>query len=235
MSDAAGQKDQRWYGRRTGRKLTRHRQTLMAEMLPRLRVDPDTLPADPGRLFTPPAGEVWMEIGFGGGEHLAGQAAIHPDKGFIGCEPYINGVAALLASIEERRLDNIRIFDDDVRQLLPAMPDASLARLYILFSDPWPKARHHRRRITVPENLDQFARLLRPGGVFRFATDQREFAVWTLERLWRDRRFHWQARRPGDWTEAPDDWIETRYQQKAKGQGRGTVYLNFERTSAPAP
>lgn len=207
----------------------------MDTLLPRLRLDPAAGPVDPARIFDPPADEVWMEIGFGAGEHLAGQAAAHPGVRFIGCEPYVNGVAALLAEIETRKLANVRLYDDDVRRLMPALPDACLGRLFILFSDPWPKARHHRRRITVETNLDAFARLLRPGAELRFATDQPEFAAWTLERLLRDRRFHWLARCPADWTQAPDGWIETRYQKKARAAGRGTVYLTVTRTGATTP
>ncbi|MEK9723392.1 MAG: tRNA (guanine(46)-N(7))-methyltransferase TrmB [Rhodospirillaceae bacterium] len=229
MSAAAPTEDQRWYGRRTGRKLTAARQRLMDERLPVLRVDPAAVPADLRALFDAPVREVWMEIGFGAGEHLAGQAARHPDIGFIGCEPYVNGVASLLAMAEDAGLANIRLFDDDVRQLLPALPDGGLGRLYALFSDPWPKLRHHRRRITVPGNLAQFARLLAPGAELRFATDQHSFAAWTLERLLREPGFEWLARRPADWRDAPDGWIETRYQVKARGRGLAPIYLNARR------
>ena len=177
MNAHADGTDQRWYGRRTGRKLTTARQRLMTELLPRLRLDPNANLGDAAAFFPSPVDDLWMEIGFGAGEHLVAQAARHPNIGFIGCEPYVNGVAALLAAINDEALTNIRIYDDDVRQLMPMMPAACLGRLYLLFSDPWPKVRHHRRRMTVEANLGSFARLLRPGAEFRFASDQTEFAA----------------------------------------------------------
>ena len=226
---------QRWFGRRTGRKLTTARQHLITELLPRLRLNPNSDLGDATILFPERVDDLWMEIGFGAGEHLVAQAARHPNIGFIGCEPYINGVAALLAAINDQALTNIRVYDDDVRQLMPMMPAACLGRLYVLFSDPWPKARHHRRRITVEANLGSFARLLRPGAEFRFASDQAEFAAWTLERVLRDRRFTWIARRADDWRLTPEGWFETRYEQKALARGIKPVYLNFMRTDADTP
>ena len=223
---------QRWYGRRTGRRLTITRQRLMMELLPQLRLDPSANLGDAAALFPSPVDDLWMEIGFGAGEHLVAKAARYPNIGFIGCEPYVNGVATLLAKINDQALTNIRIYDDDVRQLMPVMPIACLGRLYVLFSDPWPKVRHHGRRITVEANLDGFARLLRPGAEFRFATDQTEFAAWTLERMLRDRRFTWLARHADDWRLAPQGWVETRYEQKAQARGLKSVYLNFLRTDA---
>ena len=223
---------QRWFGRRTGRKLTAARQHLIAELLPKLRLNPNSDLGEAAILFPELIDDLWMEIGFGAGEHLVAQAVRHPNIGFIGCEPYINGVAALLAAINDQALTNIRVYDDDVRQLMPMMPAACLGRLYILFSDPWPKVRHHRRRMTVEANLGSFARLLRPGAEFRFASDQTEFAAWTLERVLRDRRFTWVARRADDWRLAPEGWVETRYEQKAQARGLKSVYLNFLRTDA---
>tara|TARA_Y100000589_G_scaffold276161_1_gene270568 strand:+ start:3337 stop:4044 length:708 start_codon:yes stop_codon:yes gene_type:complete len=226
---------QRWFGRRTGRKLSAARRRLMTVLLPRLRLDPYSDLSDAAALFPKIADDLWMEIGFGAGEHLVAQASRHPNIGFIGCEPYVNGVAALLAAINDKALTNIRVFDDDVRQLMPAMPAACLGRLYILFSDPWPKVRHHRRRITVESNLCSFARLLRPGAEVWFASDHTEFAAWTLERVLRDRRFTWLARRADDWRLPPEGWIETRYEQKARAQGLKPVYLNFMRSDADSP
>jgi len=226
---------QRWFGRRTGRKLTAARQHLMMKLLPRLRLDPNSDLGDVAILFPELVDDLWMEIGFGAGEHLVAQAARHPNIGFIGCDPYINGVAALLAAINDQALTNIRVYDDDVRQLMPLMPAACLGRLYVLFSDPWPKVRHHHRRITVEANLGSFARLLRPGAEFRFASDQTEFAAWTLERLLRDRRFTWVARRADDWRLTPEGWFETRYEKKALARGIKPVYLNFMRTDAESP
>ena len=232
LADGIGQ---RWHGRRTGRKLTAARQRLMMDLLPSLRLDPYANLAADAALFPKPVDDIWMEIGFGSGEHLVAKAARHPNIGFIGCEPYVNGVATLLAKVNEQALTNVRIYDNDVRQLIPVMATACLGRLYLLFSDPWPKVRHHGRRITVASNLDQFARLLRPGAEFRFATDQAEFAVWTLERVLRDRRFSWMARAADDWRLAPEDWVETRYEQKARARGLKPVYLNFLRTDADSP
>ena len=207
----------------------------MTELLPRLRLDPEYDFGASATLFPSRVDDLWMEIGFGAGEHLAAQAARHPNIGFIGCEPYVNGVASLMAMINDQALNNIRIYDDDVRQLMPIMPKACLGRLYVLFSDPWPKARHHRRRITVEANLGGFARLLRPGAEFWFASDQTEFAAWTLERVRRDRRFSWVVCSADDWRLAPEGWFETRYEKKARARGLKPVYLNFLRTDADSP
>ena len=220
----------RWHGRRSGRTLTAARKRLVESLLPKLRIESTGVSNDISALFSYPVRDVWMEIGFGAGEHLVGQANAHPDIGFLGCEPYVNGVASLLSLIKSNGAKNIRVFDDDVRELIPSLPTACLGRLYILYSDPWPKTRHHRRRITTERNLDAFARVLRPGAEFRFATDQTEFAQWTLERLCRDRRFTWLARRAVDWRKPPLDWVQTRYDQKALSRGLKPVYLNFQRT-----
>jgi len=228
LSDAEITEDQRWYGRRHGRKLRPRRQHLVETLLPALRAEPG---ADPSQYFGADSdiGEIWMEIGFGAGEHLAGQACRHPHVGFIGCEPFVNGVASLLAHIDDASIGNIRIHDNDARPFIAALPDRCLDRLYVLYSDPWPKARHHRRRLTCRANLDQFARLLRPGAAFRFASDHVEFATWTLENVLRHPAFAWSARRPADWRTPPDDWIETRYEGKAKAKGLKPVYLTFLR------
>ena len=232
MTTGAEYIDRRWYGRRSGRKLTATRQQLIDELLPQLRIDSARKLNDLSAIFSYPVQDVWMEVGFGAGEHLVGQARACPDVGFLGCEPYVNGVASLLSLINVHRVKNIRVFDDDVRKLMPVLPRACLGRLYLLYSDPWPKARHHRRRVTAEKNLDSFARLLRPGAELRFATDQIEFAVWTLERICRDDRFIWLARRFVDWRVPPVDWVPTRYDQKARARGIQPVYLNFQRTDS---
>lgn len=226
MSDTGKTEDQRWYGRRYGRKLRPRRQGLVDGLLPKLRVGLDV---DPAALFGSTIDDLWMEIGFGGGEHLAGQALRHPHTGFIGCEPFVNGVASLLAQIDDAGIQNIRIYDDDARPLVASLPDGCLSRLYVLYSDPWPKVRHHRRRLTAEANIDQFARLLRPGAEFRFATDHAEFAAWTLERVLRHPGFSWPVKSPADWRMPPADWIETRYEGKAKAKGLKPVYLTFIR------
>lgn len=218
------------YGRRRGRKLRPGRQRLIEQLLPRLEV---TVPAcgrlDPRALFDDPVADVWIEVGFGAGEHLAAQARAHPEVGLIGCEPYINGVAALLATVAAQRLGNVRVVPDDARLLLAALPDASVGRLFALFADPWPKARHHKRRFINRQTLDVCARILRDGAEFRLATDLAEHCRWILDHLRRHDSFVWLARSPRDWRERPDDWPETRYEEKARRQGRRPVFLRFRR------
>lgn len=200
-------------------------------MLPDLRIDPDPaqIPTNLKALFANPVREVWLEIGFGGGEHLAEQAERHPDIGFIGCEPFINGVASLLKHIDEKALTNIRVYDDDVRHLLNLMADDSLDRLFILFPDPWPKTRHHRRRIVKPETIVEFARLLKRGGELRYASDHQGYVTWSLKYLLANPDLKWRACRPGDWQIPPEDWVETRYEQKAKAKGDAAAYLRFDK------
>jgi len=183
---------------------------------------------DPATLF-PDRRPLWLEIGFGGGEHLAEQAAAHPDCGLIGCEPYMTGVARLLAEAEARGLTNLRIVVDDARLLLDALPDGCLERIFVLFPDPWPKARHHKRRIVNPMTAAQFARLLRPGGELRLATDDMDYARAMLLALLPVRNLAWLARGPADWRVPPPDWTSTRYQGKARKADRPCVYLRFER------
>lgn len=190
----------------------------MADLLPRLRVDIAAPALRDNR-------ETWLEIGFGGGEHLAHQAVLHPDVDFIGAEPFINGVAKLLALIEEKKLGNIRIHDGDVRYLLEALPDTCLDRIYLLYPDPWPKVRHHKRRLVNPESLVQFHRVLRPEGLFIFASDIPDYVDWTREHV--AEHGGWEAVSDSD--EAPQDWIETRYEAKARREGRKPRYLAFRR------
>ena len=185
---------------------------LVDQLLPKLRFEVSKL--------TSPA---WLEIGFGGGEHLAHQAALHPDVLFIGAEPFLNGVAKLLALIEERQLTNIRIDDEDARYLLEAMPAASLERIYLLYPDPWPKSRHHKRRFVSPENLAHFHRLLNPQGLLLFASDIADYVRWTREHV----AAHGGFKEEGDSTQPFEDWLQTRYEAKAKREGRETEYLRF--------
>ena len=223
--------DLRWYGRRQGKKLRPSRQKLVDVLLPKIRIEPgaNRIPTDLSNLFAPTCTGVWLEIGFGAGEHLAAQAADHPDIGFIGCEPFINGVASLLAHVEREQLENVRIYDDDARTLMDALPDASLGRIFVLFADPWPKTRHHRRRMMIEANLTRFARLLKDGGELRFASDHMAYASWALERLLRQPEFDWQAVSAKDWRDPPDDWVETRYEAKARAKDELPVYLRFTR------
>jgi tRNA (guanine-N7-)-methyltransferase len=185
------------------------------------RIDPATLFADRRPL--------WLEIGFGGGEHLAAQAAAHPDRALIGCEPYISGVARLLALAEARALTNLRIVVDDARLLLDALPDGCLERIFVLFPDPWPKARHHKRRIVNPATAAQFARLLVTGGELRLATDDMGYARAMLLALLPVRELNWLADDPSDWRTRPSDWPATRYEEKAREAGRACVFLRFRR------
>lgn len=219
----------RLHGRRRGRKLRPGRAALLDRLLPRLAVPlPPTGDAlDWAALFPRPVRALWLEIGFGAGEHLAWQAAQHPDIGLIGCEPFINGVSSLLRLIDDRHLDNIRIHPDDARPLIDALPDAAVGRCFILFPDPWPKTRHHRRRFVRPETLDALARVLADDAELRLASDDAGLVDWMLFHLRRHPAFRWTARRAADWRMRPADWPATRYEAKAL-HGR-PVYLAFRR------
>jgi tRNA (guanine-N7-)-methyltransferase len=204
---------------------------LLERVLPGVRIapPPEAASLDPRSVFGKPVTDIWLEIGFGAGEHLATQAARNPDVGFVGCEPFVTGVASTLARIDSLNLHNVRILDDDARLLLGGLADACVGRVFVLFSDPWPKKRHHLRRFINFANLDVFARILRPGGEFRFATDHMDYVRWTLEHIGRNGKFTWLARSPADWRNRPDDWIETRYEAKALAEGKKCIYLQFER------
>ncbi|HEX6103369.1 MAG TPA: tRNA (guanine(46)-N(7))-methyltransferase TrmB [Alphaproteobacteria bacterium] len=218
------------YGRRRGRRLRAGQQALLSELLPKLRIElpPPGGHLDPTALF-PDAREVWLEIGFGGGEHLAWQAARHPKIGFIGAEFFLNGVAGLLGHLARGGIGNVRIHPDDARPLLKALPDRSIGRAFLLFPDPWPKARHARRRFVGPENLAELARILKAGAELRIASDDPGYVAWALEHLTRSPDFQWLARGPLDWRVRPDDWPPTRYEEKASKAGRRPAYLRFRR------
>ncbi len=211
-----------FYGRRKGHPLRPHRQQLMNELLPKLLVT-----ADGSNLCA--ASETWLEIGFGAGEHLAAQAETFPEVGFIGCEPYINGVAALLSVIEQKALKNIRLYNDDARTLLENLAPASIAKVFVLFSDPWPKKRHHRRRFINPDNLDALARVMKDGAEFRFASDDMSFVRWGLDVFHHHPDFKWRVQGPEDWRERYADAAPTRYETKALRQGKKCVYLTYQR------
>ena len=184
---------------------------------------------DPREVLAPPGRAIWLEIGFGGGEHLAEQAETHPEIGFIGCEVFENGIARLVTAIEHRGLDNIRVFADDARVLLAALPAESIARVFALFPDPWPKARHHKRRLIAPATLDRLALIMADDAELRLATDDPDYLRWMLEHATAHPEFAWLARRPGDWRERPDDWPATRYEAKARVAGRVPAFLRFIR------
>lgn len=214
------------YGRRLGRPLSGHQKALVERLLPKLGLGEG--PIDLATLF-PRARSFALEVGFGGGEHLAAQARAHADMGFIGCEPFVNGVAKLLTRIEAEKLDNIRVHMGDAREVLARLPDRSVAAVYVLFPDPWPKTRHHKRRFIQQATLDTLARVMAPGAELRLATDHGDYAAWTLSLLMRDPRFRWTAGRASDWRVRPDDWPATRYEQKALQAGRSCTYLRFLR------
>jgi tRNA (guanine-N7-)-methyltransferase len=217
-----------FYGRRQGHKLRQGRQRLVDELLPTLQLALNQA-KEPDRLFEQGTKDTWLEIGFGAGEHLAGQALANPDIGFIGCEPFINGVATLLRSVEQSNISNIKIFDDDARLLLPELPDNSIGRVFVLFSDPWPKTRHQRRRFITRQTLDQLARLMKDGAELRFVSDHAEYIRWVLELIEGHSDFSWPVRRPCDWQEPPKDWVPTRYETKARRQGIQCIYLCIRR------
>lgn len=217
------------FGRRRGRKPKATKQHLLDTVLPALAI---TLPEENTRLNISALFErkapLWLEIGFGGGEHLAAQAKAHPEINFIGCEPYINGMGSLLAEIEQHKIANIRVFMDDARLLMATLPDASVEKLFILFPDPWPKTRHHKRRIINKKMVEICARILSQGGLLRLATDHEEYGSWMLERLLASNAFSWAARRCMDWQTPPEGWVTTRYQQKGLAGDR-PLYLDFIR------
>lgn len=174
------------------------------------------------------ARDVWLEVGFGGGEHLVHQAAQNPDVGIIGCEPYINGVAMLLGKVRRADVENLRIFPGDVRDMFDVLPVASVSKAFLLYPDPWPKARHHRRRFVTPEHLEPLVRVLKKGAEFRVATDIPDYVRQTLEEVPKA-GFEWLAEGLEDWRRPWGDWISTRYEQKALREGRVPHYLTFRK------
>lgn len=217
-----------FFGRRKGQRLRPGQARLIEEALPHLRL-PATGPIEPARLFEGPVREVRLEIGFGGGEHLVAAALAEPDVGFIGCEPFVNGLAKCLTAIESRGIANIRLWDDDASALLRRLPSASLARVDLFYPDPWPKRRQRKRRFVSDTTLGEIARLLAPGGQFRFATDIDDYAGWTLARLACAPEFEWTAERAADWRTPHAGWVRTRYEAKAIAAGRRPSYLTAAR------
>ena len=228
MPDTPAWGPMRSFGRIKSRTLKPRQAALMETLLPRIAVpDPKAGPIDPRALMLN-ADEVWFEIGFGGGEHLATQAERHPHTLIIGCEPFLNGVASALRHMDERKLENVRLHAGDARDVLAAFPDASLDRVFILFPDPWPKSRHHKRRFVQADSAAELARVLKPGGRLRFITDWKDYAAWALERLTREPSFAWLAEGAQDWRTAPADHVPTRYQDKLLGDTQ-PIFLEFAR------
>ena len=223
------------YGRRRGKRLRAHQQELLGSRLAAFRVrgasraeNPGRHPIDLASVF-PTAHDIWLEIGFGGGEHMLALAARHPEIGFLGSEYFVNGVAKLLAGIERTGVRNIAIHPGDALDLIDVLPDGSIGQVFLLYPDPWPKKRHHKRRFVNPENMEGLARIMAPGAVLRLATDIGDYARHALEVLDRDSRFVWLAERPADWRAPWRGWPGTRYESKAVREGRIPHYLGFRR------
>lgn len=227
--------DENWqrralYGRRKGKPLRPGQAARYDDLLPRLKLDLSVpAPENVLTLFDAPVENLRVEIGFGGGEHLLHEARTNPQIGFIGVEPFINGMAKALAGIEESGLSNIRLYDDDAAQVLDWLPAESVVRLDLLYPDPWPKKRQWKRRFVSDDNLKRIARVLRPGGEFRFASDIDTYVEWTLAHVRRNADFVWTAERADDWRLPWAGWPGTRYEAKAKREGRPPAYLIFGR------
>jgi tRNA (guanine-N7-)-methyltransferase len=228
--DGAGHPHGAFFGRRKGHKLRAHQAELIEHLLPRLVLDiGKPAPPDLAGLFDPPADAVRLEIGFGGGEHLIAEARAFPGTGFIGCEPYVNGMAKILAQIEAHDIGNIRLFAGDATELLAWAPARALARIDLIHPDPWPKRRHWKRRFVQDATVAAMARVLKPGGEFRFVGDISDYCAWTLAHLSRSPDFAWTAERADDWRLPWPDYTMTRYGRKAEREGRRAAYLRFRR------
>ena len=215
----------RSFGRIRGRPLKPRQADLVATLMPRLAIPAG--PVDPA-LLAPGAQEAWLEIGFGGGEHLAGQAARRPDVLVLGAEPFVNGLGSALRHIEEAGLSNIRLYAGDARDLMAALPDGSLTRVFLLFPDPWPKARHHKRRLVQSPFAAEIARVLRQGGRLRFATDWADYADQCLRVFDQVKEMSWTAQAAKDWRDPPEDHLTTRYELKRLGDC-APIFLEFQR------
>lgn len=218
-----------FHGRRQGRSLRRAQRQRLSDKLPAFEIESLDALTDPSALFGATVRAIWLEVGFGGGEHLAAQAMANPDIGFIGCEPFINGVERLVRTIDTEAITNIRIYPEDARPFIEALPDRSIDRCFLLFPDPWPKRRHHRRRIVGPETLAELARILTDGAQLRLASDHREYIRWMLFHTLNQGSFDWHAQGPSDWRIRPPDWSPTRYEEKASERGESSIYLEFSR------
>lgn len=219
-----------FFGRRKGHKLRKRQAELMETLLPRLAIDvARPAPAELTTLFPMPVNNIALEIGFGGGENLIAQAVARPATGFIGVEPFVNGMAKALAAIEAAGLHSIRLHFDDAASLLAWLPAACLMRIELIHPDPWPKRRHWKRRFVQDATIAQFARILRRGGDVRFVTDVADYAAWTLRHFTRSADFEWTARRADDWRKSWPDFAGTRYHDKAAREQRPPCFLVFRR------
>ncbi len=221
-----------FFGRRKGLKLKPRQEALFDSLLPRLVLDLDT-PCNNlnelAALFDHAPDRLQLEIGFGGGEHLIRQAELFPKTGFIGVEPFVNGMAKALVAVDEGSYGNIRLYDDDATRVLDWLPEASLDQIDLMYPDPWPKKRHWKRRFVSQKNLARFARVLKDGGIFRFASDIDTYVNWTLNHCHNQGDFVWLANSANDWRTPYENWIVTRYEKKAKREGRQSSYLSFQR------
>lgn len=232
-----------FYGRRKGKPIREGRMAAFAALMPRVEITLDDIedngegniengaPIDPRSFFDFPVTDVWMEIGFGDGKQLAHQARANPAIGFIGCEPFLNGVAALCRDMQEQNITNIRIFQNDARLLMARLAAHSLGRCFLLNSDPWPKTRHHKRRFIQTHTLDTLHTLLKTGAELRMASDHAGLSAWQFEKTYFHPGYAWTAQSAADWRCRPQDMLETRYQNKGQAQGRDTVFLTFETVS----
>lgn len=226
--DATGS-DLKFYGRRKGKKMRDQRIGAYESIYPLVSLAVPDADTDPATFFDFPVKDVWLEVGFGNGEHLLHHAINNPDIGMIGCEPFLNGIAALCTDIKKHNLKNIRIFGDDARLFLPKLKTASLGRVFVLNSDPWPKKRHSKRRFIQQNTLDEIHRLLKDGAEFRMSSDHPVLIEWQLQQTLLHGGFQWQAKCAADWQTRPADLPETRYQKKGLREGRDTAFLNFNK------
>ena len=216
-----------FYGRSRGKALRAGQKRLLAQALPLYSIAPERLAE--GRAFARAPREVWLEIGFGAGEHLIEQAKANPDVGLVGCEPFLNGVVAALAGLTRDEISNVLLRRGDAQAVTKAVPDAFFSRVFMLYPDPWPKRRHHKRRVVSVGFIATLARVMRSGAEFRFATDIDDYAGWTLSRFLASPHFRWTAARADDWRKPWPGWRPTRYEAKARFDGRRSVYLTFVR------
>jgi tRNA (guanine-N7-)-methyltransferase len=231
----SGAPQRNFYGRIKGKSLHKAQQRYMAEDLDALKPTNVTWEDNPDRAQVNPAdwfgndNDVWLEVGFGGGEHMVHQASLNPNVNIIGCEPYVNGVAMLLGKIRNAQVDNVVVHPGDARDMMDVLPDNSIARAFLLYPDPWPKSRHHRRRFVTQDHLIPLARCLKSGSIFRIATDIEDYVRQALEEVLANGSFEWLAEGADDWRKPWDDWISTRYELKAIRENRTPHYLTFRK------
>jgi tRNA (guanine-N7-)-methyltransferase len=215
------------YGRSRGKTLRKGQKRLLAETLPHFSIAPNDLAE--GRVFARTPREMWLEIGFGAGEHLVEQAKANPDVGVVGCEPFLNGIVAALAGLKREDISNVRLRHGDAQAVIDAVPDAFFSRVFVLYPDPWPKRRHNKRRLISESLIDALARVMRKGAELRFATDIDDYAGWTLARFLASPHFRWAVAQADDWRRSWPEWRPTRYEAKARVESRKSVYLTFVR------